>query len=99
MVNYDPVQTILLVFAVVAYGAIATGCVLRTLFEGYATRASWDVWRVLGLLACFVWPILIIASLAPWAIRRKAPQETPRPSRLPRTEIRRADSERIRTNG
>ncbi|MBB1248432.1 hypothetical protein [Rhizobium sp. G21] len=99
MADYEPVQTILLIFAAVVYGAIATGCVIRTLFEGYATRASWDIWRVCGLILCFAWPILIVASLAPSAFRRRPLRETPRPSRLPRTDIRRADCERVPNNG
>lgn len=63
MMNSEPAQTILVVLAALAYGAVASGCVVRTLFEGYAARAGWDVWRVMGLAVCFLWPLMLLAPL------------------------------------
>jgi hypothetical protein len=99
MFDSEPTNTILLIFAALLYGAVASGCVLRTLFEGFAVRAPWDAWRVLGLILCFIWPILLLAPLAQlWRGSRK-PGTEPRGLGSLRGGPDRAEDDRVRSKG
>jgi hypothetical protein len=95
----EPAQTILVILAALAYGAVASGCVIRTLFEGYAARARWDAWRVLGLVACFVWPILFLAPLAQILTGSSAASKPARRIHSARRDLDRTTSERVSSNG
>lgn len=99
MLDNEPAQTILVILAALAYAAVASGCVIRTLFEGYATRAPWDAWRVLGLLICFVWPLLFLAPLAHFAIGGKPRERVERPHFVARQDLGRKGGDRLRSNG
>ncbi|WP_443216927.1 hypothetical protein [Rhizobium sp. Root708] len=43
------------------YAAIAAMCLLLTLLEGWASHDGWPPRRLLGLLACLVWPLPFVA--------------------------------------
>jgi hypothetical protein len=91
----EPVVTILFILAALVYGAFASAFVIRTLFEGFAARAPWDAWRVLGLSLCLVWPIFLLAPLAQMLIGRKPPAKRVRAER----PLRQDGDDRARSNG
>lgn len=44
----------------VIYGGGLIFALVQTYFEGWLADASWDVHRIAGLLACTIWPVLVI---------------------------------------
>ena len=46
---------------VAAYVVIALLFALATYMEGWGRRDGWDAGRVVGLLACSMWPLVLIA--------------------------------------
>ncbi|WP_137158336.1 hypothetical protein [Rhizobium sp. FKL33] len=99
MIANEPAQMILIILAALAYGAVASGCVLKTLFEGYAARAQWDVWRILGLAVCFIWPLLFLAPLMQLVFRGKRGEKVGMDRRIAANPGAGSSSESLRSNG
>lgn len=49
--------------ATAAYCAVASLFTMNTLVEGDRTKLKWDFARVLGLVACNLWPLVVTALL------------------------------------
>jgi Ca2+/Na+ antiporter len=46
--------------AAIAYFVVAAVFFVMTYFEGWSRRDGWDAYRVLGLVLCTVWPLLVL---------------------------------------
>ncbi len=56
------------------YAIIAFACGYYTFAEGENSRSHWDRSRVLGLMMCVFWPVLVLVLLAPGLTQ---PRRTP----------------------
>jgi hypothetical protein len=52
--HFDPIY-----IAGWCYILVAIAFIIRTYWEGRSSKEGGPVWRVIGLLLCVIWPILI----------------------------------------
>ena len=45
------------------YCLVAIAFLVLTYFEGWKRRGGWDAYRVLGLVLCAAWPLLVLYVL------------------------------------
>lgn len=50
----------LLIIFLCGYALVATIFITATLLEGWANRGGWTVYRFAGLIACLLWPLMIL---------------------------------------
>lgn len=53
----------LIIFALSIYAAISAACVVLTFLEGWTEHAGYGPLRLAGLLACILWPLILLAPL------------------------------------
>lgn len=61
----------MIVFAWCVYGIVALVFVIETYAEGEKAEASWDGWRIGGLLLSLVWPVYAVAVLGTVVFSRR----------------------------
>lgn len=61
----------MIIFAGCAYGLVALLFLIETYVEGENADAHWDLWRVVGLFFCLLWPAYAVAvfAVAAWSGR------------------------------
>ncbi|HEV7309727.1 hypothetical protein [Ensifer sp.] len=57
-----------------AYSLTALFLLAMTFLEGMQGRAGWNIYRIAGLLACLVWPVLFVYLMFKFASRNRISQ-------------------------
>lgn len=57
---------------ILAYAAVSALFVSQCMHEKAVKGASWDVYRVAGMIFCLFWPFLLLAVLMTLSLRRAA---------------------------
>lgn len=59
--------------AAIAYFVVAAVFFVITYFEGWSRRDGWDAYRVLGLVLCTLWPLLVLYIFLDVQTARRTP--------------------------
>lgn len=53
----------MILFAFSLYALVASVFLAETYLEGERAQAGWDAWRWIGLAACIIWPVHLLAVI------------------------------------
>jgi hypothetical protein len=59
-------------FPVLVYAAIIVAFAGLTISEGIKKKASWDFYRIIGVVACVAWPAVLLLAMREVYINKKS---------------------------